>query len=172
MTEKPLLLHRFTTPLGPMFVCASERGVCLLEFVDRRMLETEFRDLQRLFNAPILAGENDHTRQAEREIGEYFAGSRLVFNVALDTPGSDFQQSVWRMLQTIPYGQTASYGEQAAKLGKPQAVRAVASANGANRVAIIIPCHRVIGKDGSLTGYGGGLARKQWLLEHERRYAE
>ena len=170
MTEKPLLLHRFTTPLGPMFVCASERGVCLLEFVDRRMLETEFRDLQRLFNAPILAGENAHTRQAEREMGEYFAGSRFVFDVPLDTPGTAFRQAVWRILQTIPYGQTASYAEQAAKLGKPQAVRAVASANGANRVSIIIPCHRVIGKDGSLTGYAGGLARKQWLLEHEHRY--
>ena len=117
MTEKPLLLHRFTTPLGPMFVCASERGVCLLEFVDRRMLETEFRDLQRLFNAPILAGENAHTRQAEREMGEYFAGSRFVFDVPLDTPGTAFRQAVWRILQTIPYGQTASYAEQAAKLG-------------------------------------------------------
>ena len=170
MTEKPLLLHRFTTPLGPMFVCASERGVCLLEFVDRRMLETEFRDLQRLFNAPILAGENAHTRQAEREMGEYFAGSRFVFDVPLDTPRTAFRQAVWRILQTIPYGQTASYAEQAAKLGKPQAVRAVANANGANRVSIIIPCHRVIGKDGSLTGYAGGLARKQWLLEHEHRY--
>lgn len=154
-----------------MFVCASKRGVCLLEFVDRRILETEFRDIQRLFNAPILEGENAHTRQTERKIGEYFAGSRFTFDVPLDAPGSAFQQSVWRILQTIPYGQTASYGEQAAKLGKPQAVRAVARANGANRVSIIIPCHRVIGKDGSLTGYGGGLARKQWLLDHERRHA-
>ncbi|WP_374338088.1 bifunctional transcriptional activator/DNA repair enzyme AdaA [Leeia sp.] len=162
-----LLIHRFTTPLGPMFVCASERGVCLLEFVDRRMLETEFRDLQRLLRAPILAGENAHTRQAEHEMAEYFAGTRQQFTVALDLPGSPFQQSVWQALQAIPYGGTACYADQAQRLGNPQAVRAVASANGANRVSIIVPCHRVLGKDGSLTGYGGGLARKQWLLDHE-----
>ncbi|OVZ58919.1 XRE family transcriptional regulator [Pigmentiphaga sp. NML030171] len=164
-----LLIHRFTTPLGPLFACASERGLCLLEFVDRRMLETEFKDLQRLLRARILAGENAHTRQAEREIGEYFAGVRQRFDLLLDTPGSEFQQSVWRALQAIPYGHTASYAEQAAKMGRPQAVRAVAGANGANRVAIVVPCHRVVGKDGALTGYGGGLARKQWLLEHEQR---
>lgn len=166
-----ILIHRFTTPLGPMFVCASERGVCLLEFVDRRMLETEFKDLQRLARARILAGENQHTRQAEREIGEYFAGTRRRFELVLDTPGSPFQQSVWQALQAIPHGRTTSYGALADRLGKPQAVRAVAGANGANRVAIVIPCHRVLGKDGTLTGYGGGLARKQWLLEHERQFA-
>ncbi|MDN7877292.1 bifunctional transcriptional activator/DNA repair enzyme AdaA [Burkholderia aenigmatica] len=166
-----ILIHRFTTPLGPMFVCATEQGVCLLEFVDRRMLETEFKDLQRLLRARILTGENAHTRQAEREIGEYFAGTRKQFDLTLDTPGSPFQQSVWQALQAVPYGSTASYGEQAERLGKPQSVRAVAGANGANRVAIVIPCHRVLGKDGALTGYGGGLARKQWLLEHEKRHA-
>ncbi|WP_431825314.1 bifunctional transcriptional activator/DNA repair enzyme AdaA [Burkholderia sp. F1] len=166
-----ILIHRFTTPLGPMFVCASERGVCLLEFVDRRMLETELKDLQRLLQARILAGENPHTLQAEREIGEYFAGTRRQFELALDTPGSAFRQSVWQALQAIPYGSTASYSEQAGKLGKPQTVRAVAGANGANRVAIVVPCHRVVGKNGALAGYGGGLARKQWLLEHERRHA-
>ncbi|KVC65298.1 XRE family transcriptional regulator [Burkholderia stagnalis] len=166
-----ILIHRFTTPLGPMFVCASEQGVCLLEFVDRRMLETEFKDLQRRLRARILAGENAHTRQTEREIGEYFAGTRKQFDLTLDAPGSPFQQSVWQALQAIPYGSTASYGEQAEKLGKPLAVRAVAGANGANRISIVIPCHRVLGKDGTLTGYGGGLARKQWLLDHEKRYA-
>ena len=165
-----ILIHRFTTPLGPMFVCASEHGICLLEFVDRRMLETELRDLQKYFQARILAGENQHTHQAEREIGEYFAGMRQQFTLALDMPGSKFQQSVWQILQDIPYGSIVSYAEQANKLGKPQAARAVAGANGANRVAIVVPCHRVVGKDGALTGYGGGLARKQWLLEHEQRY--
>ncbi|AXE29723.1 XRE family transcriptional regulator [Chromobacterium phragmitis] len=166
-----ILIHRFTTPLGPMFVCASERGICLMEFVDRKMLETELSDLQRLLRARILAGENRHTRQAERQVGEYFAGTRSRFTLALDTPGSEFQQSVWQALQTIPYGGTASYAGQAERLGRPEAARAVARANGANRVAIVVPCHRVLGKDGSLTGYGGGLARKQWLLEHERRHA-
>jgi AraC family transcriptional regulator, regulatory protein of adaptative response / methylated-DNA-[protein]-cysteine methyltransferase len=167
-----ILIHRFTTPLGPMLVCATEQGVCLLEFADRRMLETEFKDLQRLLGARIIAGENDHTRQAEREMDEYFAGRRRTFSVALHAPGSDFQRAAWRLLQMVPYGQTRSYQAQAERLGKPQAVRATASANGCNRIAIIIPCHRIIGKNGALTGYGGGLARKQWLIEHERRYAQ
>lgn len=164
-----ILIHRFTTPLGPMFVCATGNGVCLLEFVDRRALETEFNDLQRLLEAPILAGENNHTRQAVQEITEYFGGQRTDFDVSLDLPGSDFQRSVWKLLQRIPYGQTASYQEQADRLGRPSAVRAIANANGANRVSIIVPCHRVIGKDGSLIGYGGGLPRKRWLLDHEQR---
>ncbi|MBU2705309.1 methylated-DNA--[protein]-cysteine S-methyltransferase [Zooshikella marina] len=171
MQNNVIVINRFTTPLGPMFVCATEQGVCLLEFVDRRMLETEFKDLQRLKKATIIAGENGYTQQAQREINEYFSGKRQTFDVKLDTPGTAFQQSVWQCLQTIPYGQTASYQQQAEKLNKPKAVRAVASANGHNRIAIIIPCHRVIGKDGKLVGYAGGLERKQWLLEHEQKFA-
>ncbi|WP_373974242.1 bifunctional transcriptional activator/DNA repair enzyme AdaA [Chitinibacter sp. SCUT-21] len=165
-----IVIQRLTTPLGPMFVCATEQGICLLEFVDRRMLETEFKDLQRLLKARIIAGENQHTRQAEQELAEYFAGHRQYFGVAIHTPGTDFQLSVWKALQGIPYGETVSYQTQADAIGKPLAVRAVASANGCNRIAIIVPCHRVIGKDGSLTGYGGGLERKRWLLEHEQAY--
>lgn len=164
-----VLIHRFTTPLGPMFVCATERGVCLLEFVDRRMLESEFRDLQRLLHARIMAGQNAHTHRAEREITEYFAGQRQQFTLALDTPGSDFQRSVWTALRQLPCGETTHYQALAESLLKPTAARAVAAANGANRVAIVIPCHRVIGKDGSMTGYGGGIARKAWLLEHEKK---
>jgi len=162
-----IVIDRFTTPLGPMFVCATHDGVCLLEFVERRMLETEFRDLQRLLNAKIIAGENEYTQQAKIQIGEYFAGERQRFTVPLVTPGTDFQQQVWQGLHLIDYGTTTSYGEQATRINNPKAVRAVASANGANRIAIIVPCHRVIGKNGSLTGYAGGLARKRWLLEHE-----
>ncbi|VYU16924.1 methylated-DNA--[protein]-cysteine S-methyltransferase [Metakosakonia massiliensis] len=166
-----ILIHRFTTPLGPMFVCATEKGICLLEFVDRRALETELRDLQRFFNASIIAGENNHTRQAEEEIGEYFAGLRQKFTVALDTPGSQFQLDVWEGLRCVTFGEITNYQSIAAGIGKPGASRAVASANGANRVAIIIPCHRVIGKDGSMTGYGGGIARKAWLINHEASVA-
>ena len=169
MTQQTLLIHRFTTPIGPMFVCASERGVCLLEFVDRRMLETEFSDLQRLLNSRIIAGQNDHIRQAENEIAEYFAGKRLRFTLALDTPGSEFQRRVWQALAEIPCGESTHYQALAETLNKPTAARAVAAANGANRIAIVIPCHRVIGKDGSMTGYGGGVARKRWLLEHEKK---
>ncbi len=165
-----ILISRLTTVLGPMFICATDKGVCLLEFVDRRMLETEFKDLQRLLKATILAGVNSHTKQAKKELSEYFAGTRTQFNVALDTPGTEFQNSVWQCLQTIDYGETASYQEQAEKLGNAKAVRAVASANGFNRISIMVPCHRVIGKNGQLIGYGGGLERKRWLLEHEAKH--
>jgi AraC family transcriptional regulator of adaptative response/methylated-DNA-[protein]-cysteine methyltransferase len=169
LAQNLILMSRFTTPLGPMFVCATDKGVCLLEFTDRRMLETALKDLQRLLKARILAGENQHSRQAIMEVQAYFEGKRKQFKVPLDTPGTGFQQEVWRQLKEIPYGATSSYQQQAGKLGNSQAVRAVARANGMNRVAIIIPCHRVIGKDGSLTGYGGGLERKRWLLDLEKR---
>lgn len=163
-------IHRLTTPLGPMYACATDQGLCLLEFTDRRMLETEFKDLRKRLNAVILPGLNAHLRQTEQEMAEYFAGKRKSFTVALHTPTTPFRQRVWDELCTIPYGTTRSYGEQAVRIGNPKAVRAVASANGHNRVAIIIPCHRVIGSDGSLTGYAGGLARKQWLLDMERKH--
>ena len=162
---------RFVTPLGPMFACATARGICLLEFTNRKMLETEFKDLTRRFNAVILPGENVFLDQVRQEVEEYFNGTRKHFTVPLDTPGTAFQQSVWEILKEIPYGETRSYKQQAIKLDNPQAVRAVASANGMNRVAIIIPCHRVIGENGHLTGYAGGLARKKWLLDHEQKYS-
>ncbi len=167
MTNQPVLIDRLTTPLGPMFICATEKGICLLEFTNRRMLESEFEDLQRRLKAPILTGGNPHIKQAQTELAEYFAGQRQHFEVALDMQGTDFQKAVWQALLNIPYGKTASYAEQARSINKPDAVRAVANANGANKIGIIIPCHRVIGSDGSLTGYGGGLERKRWLLDLE-----
>jgi AraC family transcriptional regulator of adaptative response/methylated-DNA-[protein]-cysteine methyltransferase len=163
-------LTRFSTPIGPMVACATGRGICLCEFTDRRMLETEFADLRNRLSAVILpANDNEFLAQLQAELREYFDGARRTFEVALDTPTTPFRQRVWDELRTIPYGETRSYAEQAVRIGKPTAVRAVASANGQNRVAIVIPCHRVIGADGSLTGYAGGLARKQWLLDHEKR---
>jgi len=160
---------RLSTPLGPMFAGATEKGVCMFEFTNRKMLETEFKDLTKRLNAVILPGENKHLVQLKREVEEYFKSERKSFSVMLDAPGTDFQQSVWEVLQKIPYGKTWSYQDQANELGKPKAVRAVANANGHNRISIIIPCHRVIGSDGSLTGYGGGLERKKWLLDFERK---
>jgi AraC family transcriptional regulator of adaptative response/methylated-DNA-[protein]-cysteine methyltransferase len=164
-----ILISRLTTVLGPMFICATEKGICLLEFVDRRMLETEFKDLQRLLKANIIAGENRHIKQTKKELAEYFDGTRTSFGVSLDTPGTEFQNSVWNCLRLIPYGETCTYQQQAEKINNPKAFRAVASANGFNRVSIIVPCHRVIGKNGKLTGYGGGLERKRWLIEHEQK---
>ena len=167
--EKSVLnIVRFTTPIGPMFACAGSKGICLLEFTDRRMLETEFKDLCKRLNAVILPGENPHLDQVQAEIQEYFLGKRKIFTVPLHAPGTEFQKSVWKILQEIPYGETRSYKQQAITLGNPNAIRAVASANGHNRISIIIPCHRVIGSDGSLTGYGGGLHRKKWLIDFEK----
>ena len=162
-------LHRFATPLGPMMAGAIEEGICLLEFTERRMLETELKDLQRKLKAKFVYGVNDHISNLETQMREYFEGKRKVFDVLIVTPGSEFQKSVWRQLMTIPYGCTRSYEEQATAINNPKAIRAVASANGCNRISIVVPCHRVIGKDGSLTGYGGGLWRKKWLLEFEKK---
>ena len=162
-----LLYKRFDTPLGPMITVASDSGICLLEFGDRRMLETEFKDLQRRLNATIIPGKSPHIDQVIQEIEAYFEGSLTNFSTPLHTPGTDFQNQVWKALCDIPYGKTVSYQTLAKTIGNPKAVRAVGRANGMNRIAILIPCHRVIGADGELTGYGGGLWRKDWLLKHE-----
>jgi AraC family transcriptional regulator, regulatory protein of adaptative response / methylated-DNA-[protein]-cysteine methyltransferase len=162
-------LARLTTPLGPMYACATDTGICLLEFTDRRMLETEFKLLRTLLNANIISGESTHFAALRSQLREYFDGTRTRFDLPLHIVGTDFQQGVWKLLQTIPYGETRSYSQQATALKMPKAIRAVARANGLNRVAIVIPCHRVIGADGKLIGYAGGLQRKQWLLEFEQR---
>ena len=164
-------ITRLETPLGTMFAGATEQGICLLEFTDRRMLETELKSLAKLLNANILQGLNKHLELLKQQLDEYFEGKRKEFTVPLFTPGTEFQQSVWKILRTIPYGTTRSYKKQAELLQRPKAVRAVANANGMNRISIIIPCHRVIGEDGNLTGYGGGLWRKKWLLDLEKQNA-
>ncbi|MBO9635828.1 MAG: methylated-DNA--[protein]-cysteine S-methyltransferase [Chitinophagaceae bacterium] len=165
-------ISRLETPLGSMFACATEQGICLLEFTDRKMLETELKWLSKHLNANIVQGTNPHFDPLQRELNEYFDGKRKVFTVPLFMPGTDFQRSVWKMLTTIPFGSTRSYKAQSIKLEKPEAIRAVANANGMNRISILVPCHRVIGEDGQLTGYGGGLHRKQWLLDHEQKHQE
>lgn len=166
-SQRIIDLKRLETPLGTMYACAVEEGICLLEFTDRKMLETEFKYLSKVLNATIVQGENKHFSVLEEQLNSYFDGNLKAFTVPLYTPGSDFQNSVWKALQTIPYGKSASYKQQAITIGKPESVRAVANANGMNKISIIIPCHRVIGSDGSLTGYGGGIWRKQWLLDFE-----
>ena len=165
--KKIINITRLLTPIGPMFVAATDKGVCLLEFTDRRMLETEIKQLKKFFNAEFVPGENKYFKTLNKQLSEYFAGTRKSFDIPLITPGTDFQKKVWNALQKIPYGETRSYQEQAVNINKPKAVRAVASANGCNKIAIIIPCHRVIAKDGTLAGYGGGIWRKQYLLDLE-----
>jgi AraC family transcriptional regulator of adaptative response/methylated-DNA-[protein]-cysteine methyltransferase len=161
-------LMRLQTPLGPMLAGATDTAVCLLEFADRRRLELQARRIRKHFGALLLAASNATLERLQSELDAYFGGSLRRFTVPLDFPGSAFQQSVWRKLQEIPFGETVSYSDIAAALGAPRAVRAVARANGDNRIAILIPCHRVIGANGDLTGYGGGLWRKKRLLEIER----
>jgi AraC family transcriptional regulator of adaptative response/methylated-DNA-[protein]-cysteine methyltransferase len=156
------------TPLGPMIAAATSRGVCLLEFTDRRMLETQLKVLARRLRLPLVPGEHATLERLKRELGEYFAGRRRAFEVPLHVQGSPFQERVWRELLAIPYGETRSYEEIARRTGSPGAVRAVGQANGTNRIAIVIPCHRVVNKGGRLGGYGGGLWRKQRLLGLEQ----
>jgi AraC family transcriptional regulator of adaptative response/methylated-DNA-[protein]-cysteine methyltransferase len=164
-------ITKIETELGIMIAGAVDDGVCLLEFSDRRMLNTEYKDLERYLKTTITEGESFHFITIRKELQEYFKGTRQEFSVPLVTPGTPFQQAVWKELLNIPYGTTRSYNQQSHALGKPESIRAVANANGMNRISIIIPCHRVIGSDGHLTGYGGGLKRKKWLLDHERKFS-
>ena len=163
-----VLLSWLRSPLGPLVAGATAEGICLLEFTDRRMLETQFKTVRKRFDLPVVPGSNEHLQRLQVELEEYFGGMRQSFSVPLVFPGTPFQQQVWNELLKIPYGQTRSYQELAAAVGLPQAVRAVGRANGQNRIAVLIPCHRVINKNGALCGYGGGLARKQFLLDLER----
>lgn len=159
------------SPLGPLVAGATAEGLCLLEFSDRRMLEAQFATLRRLIGGPAVPGSNPHLERLERELAAYFARTLERFTVPLVYPGTAFHRRVWEQLLAIPYGQTRSYQQLASALGNPKAVRAVGRANGLNRIAIVIPCHRVINKDGGLGGYGGGLRRKQFLLDLEQERA-
>jgi AraC family transcriptional regulator of adaptative response/methylated-DNA-[protein]-cysteine methyltransferase len=156
------------TPLGPMVAAATSRGVCLLEFTDRRRLEAQLSSIGRRLKLPLVPGEHATLERLKLELAEYFAGRRREFEVPLHVDGSPFQERVWRQLLKIPYGETRSYQDVAVKVGSPDAVRAVGTANGMNRIAIVIPCHRVVNKGGKLGGYGGGLWRKQRLLGLEQ----
>jgi AraC family transcriptional regulator, regulatory protein of adaptative response / methylated-DNA-[protein]-cysteine methyltransferase len=160
-------INRLSTPLGQMIACASETALLLLEFVDRRMIERQLNRVRKWTGAELVPGENKILRDLESELVEYFAGRLSEFKTPLETTGTQFQEIVWTELQQIPYGSTVSYADLARNIDRPTAVRAVANANGHNRIAILIPCHRVIGADGTLTGYGGGLWRKQRLLDIE-----
>lgn len=162
---------KIATPLGEMVAGATDEGVCLLEFHDRRMLPTEYKELTRLLKMTFEDGENKHLKLLKKQLKEYFEGKRREFTIPLVTPGTEFQMAVWKELQNIQFGTTRSYQEQAIALKSPESIRAVANANGMNRIAIVIPCHRVIGSDGRLIGYGGGLKRKKWLLDHEKKYS-
>lgn len=155
------------TQMGPMVAIADAEGLILLEFTNRRMLPTQRKRVEKLFGGEIAMGENDCTRLLKVELDDYFAGKLRVFTTPLRLDGTAFQMAHWRALLQVPYGQTATYAEMAAKLGRPNAPRAAARANGDNRIAILVPCHRIVGSSGELCGYGGGLHRKRALIELE-----
>ncbi|MGH8699409.1 MAG: bifunctional transcriptional activator/DNA repair enzyme AdaA, partial [Burkholderiales bacterium] len=155
------------SPVGPLVAGATDQGVCLLEFSDRRMLEGQLEQVRRRLG-PVLPGSHPLLDRLRSELEEYFAGRRREFAVPLVYPGTPFQVKVWDALRRIPYGETYSYEKLAWAVGAPRGQRAVGHANGQNPVAIVIPCHRVVNKDGKLGGYGGGLWRKQLLLDLER----
>ncbi len=161
-----------SSPLGLLFLARAERGLRYLEFMDRkslkRMIGAHADALPEASWTPSLLD----LKPVVDELEAYFSGMRTEFTVPLDPAGSEFQFAVWSALRRIPYGETRAYGEIARAIGQPKASRAVGLANNQNPIAIIVPCHRVVGADGSLVGYGGGIARKRWLLDHEARFAQ
>jgi AraC family transcriptional regulator of adaptative response/methylated-DNA-[protein]-cysteine methyltransferase len=150
-----------------MIAIAGADGLCLLEFADRRRQPTQTRRIRARFGLPIVRGTNRHIERLERELRRYFGGTLRAFRVPLLLKGTAFQLTVWRQLLAIPFGRTTTYDMLARTLKRPGAQRAVGSANGDNPLAIVVPCHRVVGADGELHGYGGGLWRKRRLLELE-----
>lgn len=147
-----IFIEAMDSPLGPVEIEASEAGVTRVEFAPQQ---------------PIVVNSNAHTTACKQQLQEYFDGTRKEFDLTLDPKGTDFQLSVWQQLSQIPFGISLSYGDIANRLNNPKAVRAVGAANGQNPISVIVPCHRVIGKDRSLTGYAGGVELKAWLLQHE-----
>jgi O-6-methylguanine DNA methyltransferase len=164
-----LLQKVIPSPTGPLIIFVSEKGLCSVEFQDPGRRALLQKRLDRWHSTPkLMDGENEITRLTTTWLEEYFQGNFAGLKIPpLDIRGTDFELATWEELKNIPLGQTITYGQLAARVGKPQGARAVGGCVGRNPVAIIIPCHRVIGGDGSLTGFGGGLENKKWLLEHE-----
>ena len=156
------------SPIGVFFVGGTDEGIFFLEFIDEDNRESQGEKFKKIFNKKLVPSSCKHFETLIKQLNEYFDGKRKEFDIPLVIQGTDFQKKTWSALSDIPYGETRSYQEQAVAVGNPKAVRAVANANRNNRISIIIPCHRVIGKDGSMTGYGGGIWRKEFLLKLEK----
>ncbi|MDX2109770.1 MAG: trifunctional transcriptional activator/DNA repair protein Ada/methylated-DNA--[protein]-cysteine S-methyltransferase [Verrucomicrobiota bacterium] len=165
--QLPLKLLQIASPLGPLMAAGDDEAVYLLEFWDRRMLETQFSVLEKRLGATLFSGTNAPLEQLKAELEQYFAGKLRQFTTPLKYPGTEHQEKVWAKLLEVPHGETWTYGQLAKAVGNAAGVRAVARAVGENRLAILIPCHRIVGHDGQLTGYGGGLWRKRFLLNLE-----
>ena len=165
-----MFAERIETPLGAMLAVADDEGLRLLEFADRRALERELTILRHRLKTNVVPGEHRYLEMIRAQLTRYFSGENLAFEIPLAPIGSEFQMRAWDVLRSIPIAETRSYSWMAERLGIPGARRAVGRANGTNMLSIIVPCHRVIRADGTLCGYGGGLWRKKWLLDHERRW--
>ena len=168
--SEPFLSTRVDSPLGPILLVADDHALHILEFDEEERADKETKRHEDRTGAPILPGHNAILDQAAAELRAYFAGKRSDFDTPISLWGTDFQCGVWKALLTIPVADTWSYKDLAIAVDNPPGVRAVAQANGANQLAIIVPCHRVIQSDGKLGGYGGKLWRKQWLLDHEKNH--
>ncbi len=166
-----LPVSRLLTPLGPMIAVASDTGLCLLEFTDRKAIHKQLERVQQQHRARLVLGEHELFKTLQQQLDEYFNQHRRTFELPLNLKGTEFQLMAWATLQSIPYGEFRNYQQEAKMMGKPEAIRAVATANAANPLAIIVPCHRVIAKTGKLAGYAGGIWRKRYLLELESRAA-
>ena len=166
-----IFINHIDTPVGKMRIGATDDGICLFDFQYRKSIDSIMKRIETLSGKEFTEGDHPHFKLLQQQMGEYFAGTRKEFDLPLHLVGTPFQKSVWEGLLKIPYGETRSYKQQSIFLGNEKAIRAVATANGENGIAIIIPCHRVIGTNGSLVGYGGGLHRKKWLLDHEWKHS-
>ena len=167
-TTPCIYVDTISTSVGMLTAGATDDGVALLEFPERDRVQRQLLKATKRLRAPALPGAHEHLARLRGQLDEYFAGARREFDLPLATAGTPFQESVWSELTNIPFGETISYAQLATCIGRPGASRAVGRANGENRLAILLPCHRVVAADGKLCGYGGGLWRKQWLLDHER----
>jgi AraC family transcriptional regulator, regulatory protein of adaptative response / methylated-DNA-[protein]-cysteine methyltransferase len=166
-----IITAKIETTAGTMTAAAVDEGICMLAFEPGIKTEKALSDLATHLMTTFAPGENEHILMLREQLEEYLSGKRQEFTVCLVPVGTPFQQSVWKELLKVRYGTTRTYLEQSAALGNPKSIRAVANANAQNRIAILIPCHRIIGSDGRLTGYAGGLPRKKWLLDHERKHS-
>ena len=169
MASEQVICTDLETPIGMMIVGSTDKGCCLLEFHDRGGVEKIRLAIEKRYRKDVVAGKCNTNDMAIEQMSGYFAGTRTDFDLPLDIVGTPFEKSVWQELLATAFGKTRSYGEVAASVGNPQASRAVGRANGANRISIIVPCHRIIEANGNLRGYGGGLWRKRWLLDHEQK---
>lgn len=170
--KNTIVVSRYEAPCGTLLLGSLGDSLCLCDWRRGRDPDDVGRRLRRALGAEFAEGSSPVVVEAAAQLDAYFAGERRRFDLPILFAGTDFQKTVWNDLLRIPFGATLSYGAMARRIGVPRAVRAVANANGANSISIIVPCHRVIGSDGSLTGYGGGLEVKQFLLRHEAQFSD